>query len=141
MDIGIVIIGAEQAGSLATLSLRQLGCEGSITLIGAESPPYQRPPLSKAYLKGDLTVERLLHFPSEFYEKQNIQSRLGERVIPIDPSAKSITPDKDKYRLRQAAADNGRAAAPFANRGCDLPGIYCLRTAADSGALRSFLSA
>ena len=137
-----VIIGAGQAGAQGAQSLRQSGFTGSITLIGEESAlPYQRPPLSKAYLKGDEAEERLLLRPSAFYEQQGIALRLGERVTAIDRAAKSLslksgeTCPYDKL-LIAAGAPPRRLQAP----GADLLGIYYLRTLKDSDALRDILT-
>ncbi|MEO0990079.1 MAG: FAD-dependent oxidoreductase, partial [Pseudomonadota bacterium] len=64
----VVILGAGQAGCSLAVKLRALGYEGSVTLIGSEPvPPYQRPPLSKAYLLGEMTRERLFLKPEGYY--------------------------------------------------------------------------
>ena len=82
---GTIIIGAGQAGSAAAAKLRNLGYEGDITLIGAETaPPYQRPPLSKKYMLGEMELERLYLRPIDFYETNNITLRLGTKVDAID---------------------------------------------------------
>jgi 3-phenylpropionate/trans-cinnamate dioxygenase ferredoxin reductase subunit len=87
----VVIAGAGHAGGSAAAFLRQYGHTGPITLVGAESaPPYQRPPLSKAYLKGECSLESLLLRPDDFYLKHNIGLRLGERVTGIDRAAERI---------------------------------------------------
>lgn len=88
----IIVIGAGQAGASLCAKLRTEGFEGEITLIGAETvPPYQRPPLSKAYLLGDMTKERLFLRPPAFYADNNITLRLDTRVTDIDAAARSIT--------------------------------------------------
>jgi 3-phenylpropionate/trans-cinnamate dioxygenase ferredoxin reductase subunit len=75
---GIVIIGAGQAGSSLAIKLRSLDYPGAITLIGEEPyAPYQRPPLSKTYLLGEMALERLYLRPEELYRDQNIELRLG----------------------------------------------------------------
>lgn len=85
----IVVIGAGQAGASLVAKLRKDGFEGEITLIGAEEAlPYQRPPLSKAYLLGEMEVERLFLRPESFYAENNITLKLGQRVTAIDPAAK-----------------------------------------------------
>ena len=87
----IVVIGAGQAGSSLVARLRKDGFEGDITLIGAEPHlPYQRPPLSKAYLLGEMELERLFLRPESFYADNNITLRLGQRVTAIDPQAKTV---------------------------------------------------
>ncbi len=87
----IVVIGAGQAGSSCVVKLRNGGFDGKITLIGAEpQPPYQRPPLSKAYLMGDMALERLYLRPEAFYAEHQIDLRLGVQVQGIDSAAKTI---------------------------------------------------
>ncbi|KIN74118.1 NAD(P)/FAD-dependent oxidoreductase [Sulfitobacter guttiformis] len=90
----IIVIGAGQAGSSCVVKLRNDGFDGKITLIGAEAhPPYQRPPLSKAYLMGDMALERLYLRPEAFYAEQNIDLRLGATVEAIDTTTRQITVD------------------------------------------------
>ena len=73
----IVVIGAGQAGSSLVVKLRNLGFDGDVTLIGAEPvPPYQRPPLSKKYLLGEVELERLYLRPEAFYGEHNIKLNL-----------------------------------------------------------------
>ena len=90
----VIVIGAGQAGASCVAKLRNEGFEGQITLIGAEPvPPYQRPPLSKAYLLGDMSLERLLLRPESFYADQSVELRLGQAVSAIDPQARTVTVD------------------------------------------------
>ena len=87
----VVVIGAGQAGSSCVAKLRNSGFEGKITLIGAETvPPYQRPPLSKAYLLGDMALERLYLRPESFYADHGIDLMLGTTVDSIDPAAQTV---------------------------------------------------
>ena len=77
----VVVIGAGQAGAACVARLRSKGYEGRITLIGEEPvPPYQRPPLSKAYLLGEMPLERLYLRPESFYAENGIELLLGARV-------------------------------------------------------------
>ena len=88
---GIVIAGAGHAGGAAAAALRQFGYKGSITLVGDEPiPPYQRPPLSKAWLKGEATAESLALRPERFYTQQNIQTRLATTVAAIDRATHQV---------------------------------------------------
>ena len=81
----IVVVGAGQAGASLVAKLRNSGFEGDITLIGEESvPPYQRPPLSKKYLLGEMEVERLYLRPESFYGETEITLKLGQKVSAID---------------------------------------------------------
>ncbi len=87
----VVVIGAGQAGSSCVAKLRNSGFEGQITLIGSEPvPPYQRPPLSKAYLMGEMALERLFLRPEVFYADQDIDLRMGTTVQAIDRAAKTV---------------------------------------------------
>lgn len=91
MNGSTVIVGAGQAGAQAALDLRDAGFEGSITLIGEEPyPPYQRPPLSKAFLAGELERSRLFFRPEELYARQNISMLLNTRATAIDRAAKRV---------------------------------------------------
>jgi 3-phenylpropionate/trans-cinnamate dioxygenase ferredoxin reductase subunit len=87
----IVVVGAGQAGASCVARLRADGFTGRITLIGEEPvPPYQRPPLSKAYLLGDMTLDRLLLRPESYYSDNTIDLRLDTRVDAIDRGARTV---------------------------------------------------
>ena len=87
----IVIVGAGHAGGTAAALLRQYGHAGEIVLIGSEPvAPYQRPPLSKAFLKGETDEESLKLKPDAFYVEHGIDLRLGTRVEAIDRAAKNV---------------------------------------------------
>ena len=87
----LVIVGAGQAGAAAAAKLRALGFAGSLTLIGAETaPPYQRPPLSKAYLMGEMEEARLWLRAPEFWAEAQITLKLGAAVTAIDTTAQTV---------------------------------------------------
>ncbi|TNB49891.1 pyridine nucleotide-disulfide oxidoreductase [Martelella lutilitoris] len=89
---GIVVVGAGQAGLALVAKLRAEGYSGALTLLGEEAwPPYQRPPLSKKFLLGELARERLYLRSRDFYAEHDIDLRLGARVEAIDRSAKNIS--------------------------------------------------
>ncbi len=134
----IIIIGAGQAGAQAATSLRLEGFDGSITVVGEEPAlPYQRPPLSKAYLQGNLAKERLYLKPDAFYQKTKIELRSGARVLSIDRLAKTIELEGgealpyDKMLIATGAPPR-RLKAP----GAALKGVAYLRSIADADALR-----
>ncbi len=135
---GIIVIGAGQAGSSLVVKLRALGCAGDITLIGGEPvPPYQRPPLSKKYMLGEMDVERLFLRPEAFYGDQNITLRLGTQVTKIDRSAKTVTLDTDEvldYDQLALTTGSDPINLPPAIGG-DLDGVYTVRTLADADAM------
>ena len=137
----IVIVGAGHAGGTAAALLRQHGHTGPIELIGEEpSVPYQRPPLSKAYLKGDADGETLKLRPDAFYAEQNISLRLGTRAEAIDRKSRRV-------RLRgggQAQYDILILATGSASRKLSLPGaregdLLELRSVADAERLKQTL--
>ncbi|UYV37627.1 FAD-dependent oxidoreductase [Rhodobacteraceae bacterium D3-12] len=133
----IIVIGAGQAGSSLTAKLRNLGFEGEITLIGEESaPPYQRPPLSKAYLLGDMDLERLYLRPESFYADQNIALRLNTRVDSIDAANQSITIGDETLSYDMLALTTGSVPRRLpAAIGGTLEGVHVVRTLADVDAM------
>ena len=84
MSETFVIVGAGLAGGGAAASLRQEGFDGRVILIGAEpQPPYERPPLSKEYLRGELSFESALVQPPGFYDESGIETRFGVRATRV----------------------------------------------------------
>ena len=89
-----VIVGAGLAGGGAAVTLRQEGFDGKVILIGAEpQPPYERPPLSKEYLRGESSFEQALVNPPDFYGENDIETRFGVRVNRVDVTEKVIELD------------------------------------------------
>jgi 3-phenylpropionate/trans-cinnamate dioxygenase ferredoxin reductase component len=133
----IVVIGAGQAGASLVAKLRAEGFDGAITLIGAESaPPYQRPPLSKAYLLGDMTLERLFLRPAQFYADQRIDLVLGEAVTGIDRAAKVVHFGARALSYDQLALTTGSSPRRLpAAIGGGLAGVYTVRDLADVDAM------
>jgi 3-phenylpropionate/trans-cinnamate dioxygenase ferredoxin reductase component len=134
----IIVIGAGQAGAALVAKLRSGGYAGKITLIGEEAaPPYQRPPLSKAYLMGEIEEERLYLRSPEFYRTNDIILRLGDAVTAIDPVAKTVTVGGDSLHYDQLALTTGSVPRRLpAAIGGDLGGIYTVRSVVDVGAMR-----
>src|SRR3954468_12036904 len=92
----VVILGAGHAGGTLAALLRQFGYPGAITLIGEEPlPPYQRPPLSKAWLKGEANAEDLELKPLEFYREHAIDFRPGKRAVRLERSDKLVHLDDE----------------------------------------------
>ncbi|WP_147126406.1 NAD(P)/FAD-dependent oxidoreductase [Shimia ponticola] len=139
----IVVIGAGQAGSSLTAKLRALGFDGKVTLIGEETaPPYQRPPLSKKYLLGEMELERLYLRPESFYADQNIDLRLGTTVTSIDASAKTIGLGEETLSYDQLALTTGSTPRVLpAAIGGDLGGVFPVRTLADVDAMSAAFEA
>jgi 3-phenylpropionate/trans-cinnamate dioxygenase ferredoxin reductase component len=135
----VVIVGAGQAGAQVAVSLRQLGFAGEITLLGDEPHlPYQRPPLSKAYLSGEMALERTWLRSESYYAKHRIDLRPGARAARVLRSEKVVVCDDDR-RLEYDALVicTGTAARRLPLPGVDLPGVFYLRTLADSDAIRA----
>lgn len=134
---GTIIIGAGQAGASAAAKLRNLGYDDDITLIGAESaPPYQRPPLSKKYMLGEMDLERLYLRPIDYYESNNITLRLGTKVDVIDTATKSITIQDETLSYDNLILTTGSWPRRLpAKIGGDLRGVYYMRDLADADAM------
>jgi 3-phenylpropionate/trans-cinnamate dioxygenase ferredoxin reductase subunit len=134
----IVIVGAGQAAAQAVLALRKRGFEGKLTVIGDEPHvPYQRPPLSKAYLKGDCAQARLWVRPRSFYDQRNVEMRLGERVVAIDRETRRIRIEGGATLPYDAAIiATGARARLLDIPGGDLRGIASLRSLADADNFR-----
>ena len=133
----IVVIGAGQAGSSLVAKLRKEGFDGQITLVGAETaPPYQRPPLSKAYLLGEMEKERLLLRPESFYADNSIDLKLGATVTGIDPAAKTVSLGDEVIPYDQLALTTGSDPRRLpAAIGGDLEGVFVVRGLADVDAM------
>jgi 3-phenylpropionate/trans-cinnamate dioxygenase ferredoxin reductase component len=137
----IVIAGAGHAGGSAAAMLRQLGWAGAITLVGEEPlPPYQRPPLSKAWLKGEATAESLALRPAKFYPDATIDLRLGTRVTGIDRVAKTVAlSDGATLTYDFLILALGARARRLPLPGVELDGVLELRSAADADRLKAAL--
>ena len=133
----IVVIGAGQAGASLVAKLRAEGFDGAITLIGAEPvPPYQRPPLSKAYLLGDMALERLFLRPAQFYADQRIDLRLGAVVTGIDRAAQVVHVGGEALPYDALALTTGSVPRRLpAAIGGALAGVHVVRDLADVDAM------
>ena len=133
----IVVIGAGQAGSSLVAKLRKDGFDGDITLIGAETAlPYQRPPLSKAYLLGEMEKERLFLRPESFYAYNDITLKLGATVTGIDPAAKTVSLGDEVITYDQLALTTGSDPRRLpAAIGGDLDGVFVVRSLSDVDAM------
>ena len=140
-DLGahVVILGAGHAGGTAAALLRQYGHTGKITLVGEEPiPPYQRPPLSKAWLKGEADADSLALKPLEFYAEHDIDFLPNTRAVKIARADKTVTLEGGEtlsYDILILAM--GARAIKLPVPGADLSGLLELRTAADAEALKA----
>ncbi|HVR10434.1 MAG TPA: FAD-dependent oxidoreductase [Thermoanaerobaculia bacterium] len=133
----VVIVGAGAAGNAAAQRLRRDGYAGPVTMIGADdSPPYDRPNISKDYLAGNAPEEWIPLHPRELYDERRIELRLGERVTAIDPRQRTVTL-AGGATLGWGALLLATGAAPVRLQlpGGDLPHVHYLRTLADSRAI------
>ena len=138
----IVIIGGGQAGLQAITSLRQSGFDGDITLIGAEAfLPYQRPPLSKAYLAGKMDRERLFLKPQRFFDDNKVVMHLGCVVQSVDAAARTISFDGDTIRYDVLVLATGSRPRDFALRPADAQNIFNVRTIDDIDAMLPYFKA
>jgi 3-phenylpropionate/trans-cinnamate dioxygenase ferredoxin reductase component len=137
----IVIAGAGHAGGSAAAMLRQLGWKGEITLVGEEPiPPYQRPPLSKAWLKGEATAESLALRPARFYSDARIDLRLGTRVTVIDRAVKTVMlSSAERLPYDYLILALGARARRIPLRGVGLGGVVELRSIVDADQLKAAL--
>ena len=140
-SVDAVIVGTGHGGAQAAIALRQHGFAGSILMVGRErEPPYERPPLSKDYLKGDKPFERILIRPPHFWEERGIALRLGTNVARVDPMSHELAVsggEAIRYGtlIWAAGGDARRLSCP----GAGLAGVHAVRHKADVDLLRTEL--
>lgn len=137
----VLIIGAGHAGGSVAAFLRQYGHEGPIVLAGEEdAPPYQRPPLSKAWLKGEADLEALLLRPLSFYAEQDIDFRASVVAVAVDPAAKTVVfHDGSSETYDVLVLATGSTARKLPVPGGDHPDLLELRTMKDAERLKAVL--
>ncbi len=129
----VLIVGGGHAGAQAAIALRQGGFTGSIALVSAEpEAPYERPPLSKDYLAGDKTFDRLLLRPESFWAERDIALLLGHEVVTVDADSHAVTL-RDGTRLGYGKLIWAAGGSPrrLSCAGHDLQGVHAVRTRAD----------
>jgi len=133
-----IVIGGGQAAASLVAKLRSTGFEGDITVIGAEPvPPYQRPPLSKAYLLGDMTLDRIVLRPEQWYADNDITLRMGVRVAEVDSHYKTLRLDSGEvltYDKLALTTGSHPRTLPTAIGGT-LDGVYTVRDLRDADAM------
>ncbi len=129
----ILIVGAGHAGAQAAIALRQQHFEGSIVIAGEEpEPPYERPPLSKEYLAGDKTFERLQIRPHAFWAQRQIEIRTRHRVVKVHPEAHLVSIDEGRsMTYGQLVWAAGGRARRLTCAGHSLAGVHSVRSRAD----------
>ncbi len=136
----IVIVGAGQAAIRAAESLRKRGFDGRIVMLGDEAfAPYQRPPLSKAYLKGQLDENRLAFKADAWYEDQSVDLRVSTRVERIDASAREVVLRDERVGYDALILATGSRPLRLPIPGADLDGVLELRGIDDAKAIKTRL--
>ncbi len=138
---GLVVIGGSHAGHQVAIAARAAGFEGPITVFSDERElPYQRPPLSKAYLMGKQPREALLFRPAAFYQEQGIDLRLGVKATAIDRAAHTVACDNGTVLpYAKLVIATGTRVRPLTVPGADLGGVHYIRTLADIDAMAAEL--
>ncbi|HSC03525.1 MAG TPA: FAD-dependent oxidoreductase [Solirubrobacteraceae bacterium] len=138
-----VIVGAGLAGAKAAEELRERGFDGRVVLIGSEAErPYERPPLSKDYLRGESKREKAYVHPAGFYADHEIELLTGSAVAAIDPGASRVLlEDNREFAYDRLLLTIGAEPRRLPVPGAELDGIHYLRTFADCDALRTRLEA
>ncbi|MDE4911872.1 FAD-dependent oxidoreductase [Methylobacterium sp. 092160098-2] len=141
--VGIVVAGAGQAGFQLAASLREGGFRDPITLVGDEAAlPYQRPPLSKAYLAGKTDQEGLFLRPPGFFAEHAIAHRPGLRAVAIDRATRLLQlSDGEHLPYAHLVIATGARNRPLPVPGAELDGVRQLRGLADADALRAQIEA
>jgi 3-phenylpropionate/trans-cinnamate dioxygenase ferredoxin reductase subunit len=138
-----VVVGAGLAGAKAAETLREEGFAGRLVLVGAEAVrPYERPPLSKEYLRGESERESVFVHPEGFYAEHDIELRLDSPAASLDPAARTVVLDEGEALrydalLLATGAEPRRLPVP----GAELDGVLYLRELGDSDVLRARLHA
>jgi 3-phenylpropionate/trans-cinnamate dioxygenase ferredoxin reductase subunit len=137
----VVIVGGGQAGAQAVDTLRREGFPGRLVLICDERMlPYQRPPLSKKFLSGEMTAERLLFRHRAFYDEHAVELKLGVRATRIDAAARRVAlSNGEEIQYDRLLLCIGASARRMSCPGSDLAGVHYLRNVDDAAAIREGL--
>jgi 3-phenylpropionate/trans-cinnamate dioxygenase ferredoxin reductase subunit len=142
-DHTFVVVGAGLAGAKAAEALREDGFTGRLVLVGTEAErPYERPPLSKDYLRGEVGREKVFVHDETFYAEREIELQLGRTAEALDPAAAELTlDDGNRLHYDQLLLATGAEPRRLTVDGAGLDGIHYLRSVEDSDALRARLDA
>ena len=136
-----IVIGAGQAGAEVASRLRDEGYEGRIILVGQENyMPYQRPPLSKKYMAGEIALERLFLRAEEFYHKENIELHIGKTALKIDPKEQKVEINNsylDYDNLVLATGSKPRELPPYA--GSEIKNLFTMRNLDDANSIEPYM--
>jgi 3-phenylpropionate/trans-cinnamate dioxygenase ferredoxin reductase component len=142
-DQKFVIVGASLAGAKAAETLRAEGFDGRVVLVGTEGErPYERPPLSKEYLRGEAGREKVYVHEEGFYDGHGVELRLGRTAVSLNTSARELAlDDGERLRYDRLLLATGAEPRRLAIDGSELDGVLYLRSVGDSDALRGRLDA
>jgi len=134
-----VIVGAALAGGTAAATLRREGFDGPLTLIGAEEHlPYERPPLSKSFLRGETSFDAQLVEPQAFWHDNEVELRLGTMVASVDTGNRNVVLEGgERIPFDRLLIATGARNRRFPIPGVELPGIYDLRSVDDAERIRA----
>lgn len=134
-----VIVGASLAGATAAATLREEGFDGEVVLIGAEPAfPYERPPLSKTFLRGESTIQEAMVRPEAFYSDNRVETRFGTTVIGVDAAGRTLAiAGGDPVSFDKLLIATGARNRRFPIPGIGLEGVLDLRTLADAARIRA----
>jgi 3-phenylpropionate/trans-cinnamate dioxygenase ferredoxin reductase component len=140
-DRTFLIVGASLAGAKAAETLRAEGFDERVILIGAEDErPYERPPLSKDYLRGEIDRETVYVHPERFYAEHDIELRLGRTAVSLDTAARELAlDDGERLRYDRLLLTTGAEPRRLSIPGGELDDVLYLRSVADCDALRERL--
>lgn len=139
----ILIVGSGHGGAQCAIALRQAGFSGTLAIVGDDPDlPYERPPLSKDYLKGEKSFERILIRPAAFWEERKVTMLCGRRIVAVDPAAKTVT-DAEGGTIGYGSLvwSAGGSARRLACSGHDLAGLHAIRSRKDVDQLLTELPA
>ncbi|HZB78400.1 MAG TPA: FAD-dependent oxidoreductase [Actinomycetota bacterium] len=133
------VVGASLAGAIAAATLREEGFDGEVILMGAEPAfPYERPPLSKTFLRGESTMQEAMVRPEAFYADNRIETRFGTTVIAVDAAARTLTvAGADAVSFDKLLIATGARNRRFPIPGINLEGVLDLRTLGDAAGIRA----
>lgn len=134
----VVVVGASLAGGTAAATLREEGFDGRIVVIGAEDlPPYERPPLSKEFLRGERDLQSTFVRPAAWWDDHGIETRFGTRADRLDTASREVVLEGgERIAFDRAVVATGGRNRHLGVPGEGLDGVFDLRTAGDAGRIR-----
>jgi 3-phenylpropionate/trans-cinnamate dioxygenase ferredoxin reductase subunit len=138
-EVDFLLIGGGMASAHCAAQLRKLGAEGSILLVGREpEPPYERPPLSKEYMRGEAERADAYVNPASWYEENGVELRTGRNVMSLDPATRTATiQGGEEVSFGQALLATGAMVNILRVEGAENEGVHYLRAFGNSDAIRA----